>query len=385
MQLKEITNIFEKRFGSEYRVFRAPGRINLIGEHTDYNMGFVMPAAISNAIYLAIQPNNSNKVNIVAANPDFDITINLSQKDPEQGIPGWAKYPLGVILEMKKTGHNVEGFDAVFGGDIPTGAGLSSSAALESVFGTAFNALFEFNLSQYDIAKTGQMAEHNTVGVKCGIMDQFASVFGKKNHFMRLDCRDLSFEMFPFQSEQYQLLLIDTCVKHSLASSAYNERREQCEAGVKIIRKDFPEVESLRDVTSEMLNHSKETIPPIVLQRCEYVVEENERLLQTSEMLQKSDLAKVGELLLGSHYGLKDKYEVSCPELDFLVKCAENEEGVAGARMMGGGFGGCTINIVKKNVLYEYKKQVAYLFNKHFGADCKFYEVAISDGAGEIS
>ena len=382
MEAIEIAKIFEKKFGKNYRIFQAPGRINLIGEHTDYNLGYVMPGAINKYIHLAIKENHLNTFRIYAAN--LDQMVEFSFHDQPTSLPGWARYPAGVIRELHKLEYSINGFDAVFGGNIPSGAGLSSSAALESVFGVAINALDKLQLTQREIAKVGQMAEHNSVGVKCGIMDQFASIFGQENQLIRLDCRNLSFELVPFKNTGFSLLLADTQVKHSLASSAYNERREQCEEGVKVISQIYPQVVSLRDVTHEMISEVNSRLDPIVKKRCEYVVEENSRLLKTSEALGVGNIKLVGELLYGSHYGLKDKYEVSCTELDFLVDIAQSTSGVLGARMMGGGFGGCTINLIEKGAVDTFKAKAEESFFNRFGKAPLFYEVSISNGAREI-
>lgn len=384
MEVNEIKAAFEKEFGKGYRTFRAPGRINLIGEHTDYNLGFVMPGAIDKSIHLAIRPANNEKYTIFAANIGASVELDAKKDLENQKMPGWAKYPAGVILELRKLGHEIPGFQAVFGGNIPSGAGLSSSAALESVFGVAFNALYGLGLPPFEIARTGQMAEHNTVGVKCGIMDQFASVFGQKDQLIRLDCRDLSFERFPFADKEHTLLLVDTQVKHSLASSAYNERRSQCETGVKIVSQVHSNVKSLRDVNHEMLSDVKNELDPLVFLRCKYVLDENERLHKASEALKRSDMELLGSLLLGSHYGLKDEYQVSCDELDFLVSLAEKYPTVKGARMMGGGFGGCTINLIRKDAVEQFKKSTLQEFSSRFGSECAFYNVSIADGAGEV-
>jgi len=377
-----ISEIFEKEFGRGSRLFAAPGRINLIGEHTDYNLGFVLPGAIDKSIKLAIKPSGSQKCTLIATNLNKMATFSVSEVKPN--IPGWAKYPFGVVRELQKIGCNPDGFNAVFGGDIPNGAGLSSSAALESVFAIALNELFGFKLPNEELARIGQRAEHNYAGVKCGIMDQFASIFGRKDHFIRLDCRDLSIELFPFHNTELTILLIDTCVKHNLASSEYNIRRMQCEEGVGIISKEYGEVKSLRDVTMDMLGEFKNRLEPTILKRCEYVVEENIRLNETCNALSKNDFETVGKHLYGSHFGLKDKYEVSCKELDFLVDIASNTNGILGSRMMGGGFGGCTINLVKNGFVDDLKEKVHFDYTKRFGKKPEFYEVKISDGAREI-
>lgn len=377
-----IKEIFEKEFGSGYRMFSAPGRVNLIGEHTDYNLGFVLPGAIDQSINVAIKPNGSKRCKIIAV--DLNKRTAFSIEDTNPNILGWAKYPFGVVKEMEKLGLKIQGFDAVFGGNIPLGAGLSSSAALESVFAFALNQLYGFNLSKEELARIGQRAEHNYAGVKCGIMDQFASLFGKADHFIRLDCRDLSVELFPFHSTGYTILLIDTCVKHNLAASEYNNRREQCEEGVSIISKKHKDVKSLRDVSVDMLEESKSEMNPVVYNRCTYVVEENARLLLTCKALSNNHFDKVGKLLYGSHEGLKDKYEVSCKELDYLVDLASKTKGVMGARMMGGGFGGCTINLVKDNAVEDLISKANSEYKRWFDRKPKIYKVKISDGAREI-
>ena len=382
MEASKVVEVFEKKFGKNYRVFRAPGRINLIGEHTDYNLGFVMPGAIDKYIFLAIRGNRLGAFRIFAANIDEHTEFSICSDF--NTLPGWAKYPAGVIRELTAMGHNIKGFDAVFGGNIPTGAGLSSSAALESVFGVALNSLNNLAMDKNEIAMAGQRAEHNTVGVKCGIMDQFASIYGMENQLIRLDCRDLSFELFPFRNAGYCLLLADTLVKHSLASSAYNQRREQCEHGVEIISQSYKQVKSLRDADLDIIAAMRHHLDPIVAKRCEYVVEENSRVLKVSEALTAGKMELVGELLYSSHYGLKEKYEVSCPELDFLVEIAEGTPGVSGSRMMGGGFGGCTINLLKTDTIELFKERADAAYTSRYGKAPKFYTVAISNGAGEL-
>jgi galactokinase len=380
--MKELGEIFEKRFGKGFRLFAAPGRINLIGEHTDYNYGYVLPGAIDMCISLAIRLNSSSKVRLHAADLNQSAEFDLAEQNPK--LPGWALYPFGVTRELQKIWVKLQGFDAVFGGNIPHGAGLSSSAALESVFAFALNELNQLNLPKDKLAKVGQLSEHLYVGVKCGIMDQFASLFGKQNQFIRLDCRDLSFELFPFVPNGYKLLLADTGVKHSLASTEYNTRRMQCEDGVLVISTAYPQIRSLRDVTPDMLRDTRDLLNPIVYNRCEYVVEENMRVLDATKALKANDIKKLGELLFASHEGLRDKYEVSCVELDTLVEIARETDGVAGARMMGGGFGGCTLNLLKANAVEDFKATATAIFSKEYGRNPHYYEVSISEGAREI-
>lgn len=382
MKVNQVKEAFSKKFGTSFRLFAAPGRINLIGEHTDYNDGFVLPAAIDKRIYLAIEPKEDDIVKIVSL--DFDQSVEFNIIESAQNLPHWAMYPFGVIKEMQAAGHTIKGFNAVFGGDIPKGAGLSSSAALESVFALALNKLFSLSIDNLELAKIGQRAEHNYAGVKCGIMDQFVSIHGKKGHVIRLDCRSLDFEYFPLELGEYVLILVDTKVKHSLASSEYNRRRHECDEGVMILRSQMPAVRSLRDVRPKDVYPYKGMMGEKIFMRCEYVTEENERVLDTCEALAKGDLKRVGELLYKSHHGLSRKYFVSCSELDLLIDTAKNIEGVLGARMMGGGFGGCTLNLVRSIDVAKFKYLSTEAFQQRFGKDPVFYEVNIDDGAREI-
>lgn len=382
MKIAHVKETFTKHFGAKFRLFAAPGRINLIGEHTDYNNGFVMPAAIDKRIYLAIEPNVDQSVKIVSI--DFNETVEFSINDSPQNLPHWAKYPYGVIKEIQADGHSVMGFIAVFGGDIPSGAGLSSSAALESVFAFALNSLFNLNIDKLNLAKIGQRAEHNYAGVKCGIMDQFASIHGKAGHVIKLDCRSLQFEYFPLELSDYELILADTQVKHSLASSEYNRRRYACEEGVMYLRSQMPQVRSLRDVRSKDVYAFRGMMGEQIFLCCEYVTEENERVIDTSKALAEGNLQRVGELLYQSHHGLSRKYFVSCDELDLLVDTTKTIDGVLGARMMGGGFGGCTINLVKSSEEQIFMEKASAAFLQKFGKKPLFYKVNISEGAHEV-
>ena len=381
MKELRVKEAFKKEFGGEYRFFAAPGRINLIGEHTDYNDGFVLPAAIDKKIYLAIAPVKGSAIKIKSL--DFNEMVEFNIHEADAKLPHWAKYPYGVLKEIQTDGYFVEGFQAVFAGDIPKGAGLSSSAALESVFAKALNRLYGLGIDKLSLAKIGQRAEHNYAGVRCGIMDQFASIFGKKDHVIRLDCRSLEHEYYPLNLDGYQLILADTRVKHSLASSEYNQRRAQCEEGVMILRSNMPAVRSLRDVRPKDVYPYKDMMGIEVFLRCEYVTEENERVLETCDALAKGDMQRVGELLYQSHEGLRKKYHVSCEELDLLVDTAREIDGVMGARMMGGGFGGCTINLIKSSAVEEFKKKTTNVFTEAFGKPPVFYDVNVSDGASE--
>lgn len=382
MKDKIVKDSFETKFGNKFRFFAAPGRINIIGEHTDYNNGFVLPAAIDKRIYLAINAIPGARVTIYSVDFDEPVSFDLNDEQPE--LPHWAKYPFGVIKELQKKGFKPEAFQAAFGGDIPDGAGLSSSAALESTFATALNALFDFGLDKMSLAKIGQLAEHNYAGVHCGIMDQFASLHGKAGQAMQLDCHSLEFKYFPLELNDYELILADTKVKHSLAASEYNRRRYDCEEGVMILRTQMPGVRSLRDVRSKDMYGFEGILGEEIYLCCEYVTEENERVLDTCHALESGDLKRVGALMFQSHQGLRTKYMVSCKELDTLVDAAKKIEGVLGARMMGGGFGGCTINLVAKNAAEQFKKESSDAFFKAFGTTPEFYQVNIGDGAREV-
>lgn len=372
---------FKKRFGGDAEIFVSPGRVNLIGEHTDYNLGFVLPGAIDKAIYLAIKPNGAINSRIYSIDYDTEISLDLDGENPEHH---WAKYIFGVVQEMRKRGADVDGFDCVFGGDVPLGAGLSSSAALESVFGFALNEIFGCGFSRADLAKIGQMTEHNYVGVRCGIMDQFASLFGRKGQVIKLDCRSLEFEMVPFHPEGKRLVLIDSMVKHSLASSEYNVRREQCETGVAVIANHVEGISSLRDVTIDMLNRYKDEMPEVAYRRCAFVINENQRLTDGCEALKNDDYITFGKKMYGSHDGLSNEYEVSCKELDFIVDIARTHPGVLGARMMGGGFGGCVISLVNTDAYTGYINDVQAKFKAEYGVKPRIIDVVISDGARKI-
>ena len=382
IDIENLKQSFSQQFGREgATVFSAPGRINIIGEHTDYNGGFVLPASIDKAISVAIAPNGTDTVNLCAIDEDHDTVSFKIGVMPEGNGRQWYKYVFGVIEEMRERGAKVGGFDAIFGGDVPLGAGMSSSAALESCFGTALNAIFNLGFTREQLAKIGQMTEHHYVGVRCGIMDQFASLFGQKGKVVRLDCRSLEYELVPFNPKGCRLVLIDTMVKHSLASSQYNIRREQCETGVAVIAKYRPEVELLRDVTIEELDAHKEEMDPMVYRRCAFVINENKRLMAACAAMEKDDFDEVGRQIYAAHEGLSKEYGVSCEELDFIVGIAHNHPGVLGARMMGGGFGGCVISLVKDEAYDAYVADVRAQYKQKFDKDPRVIEVVISDGA----
>lgn len=375
MELKEkVTTAFASHFGGEGTLYASAGRINLIGEHTDYNGGYVFPGAIDKIILADIRPNGTETVNVFSIDIDEEAHFGLKEEDaPSQQ---WARYIFGVCREVIKRGGIVKGFDATFAGNVPLGAGLSSSAALESCFAFALNDLFNGNtIDKFELAKIGQSTEHNYCGVNCGIMDQFASVFGKKDCLMRLDCRSLEFEYFPFKIDGYKLVLVDSVVKHELVDSPYNKRRQSCENVAHRLG-----IETLRDADMDMLNSIKADISAEDYMRAKFVIEEKERVLEVCDALNRGDVETVGKLMYETHRGLSKDYEVSCEELDYLNDIAK-ECGVTGSRIMGGGFGGCTINLVP-NVLYDkFICTAKEKFNAKYGHEPKIYDVVISDGA----
>jgi galactokinase len=373
---------FRKTFGEgQPRLFTAPGRINIIGEHTDYNGGFVLPGAVDKAISMAILPTGNNTVTLCSL--DYEGALCTFEIGGPQPKEQWASYFYGVIEEMRQRGATVGGFNAVFGGDVPLGAGMSSSAALESCVGTALNTIFNLGFTKEELAKIGQMTEHHYIGVRCGIMDQFASIFGQKGKVVRLDCRSLEYTLVPFNPKGIEIVLIDTMVKHTLASSEYNVRRAQCEEGVAVIKKYRPEVELLRDVTIEELEAHRAEIDPVSFKRCAFVINENKRLMAACAAMEKDDFEEVGRQVYAAHEGLSKEYGVSCEELDFIVGIAHTHAGVLGARMMGGGFGGCVIALVKEEAAADYIADVKKQYLDKFGKDPRVIEVEISDGARE--
>lgn len=384
MFYEQIGQKFEDIFNLTPTLFvRAPGRINLIGEHTDYNHGFVLPAAIDKAIYFAISLRNDQECHLFAydLNDSYEFSLNNINKSDK----GWANFLIGVLSEIIKKGYEITtGFNLVFGGDVPLGAGLSSSAAVESGMGFALNNLFDLGLSKLDLALIAQQAEHNFAGVKCGIMDMFASIHGKENAVIKLDCQDLSFEYFPFHAPDYSIVLCNTGVKHNLGDSEYNKRRQECEQGISIMQNAFPQINSLRDVSAQMLRSQADKLPPIVYKRCKYVVEEIERVSIACKALEKDDLISFGKKMYETHEGLSKDYEVSCPELDFLVEQTTNIDAVIGARMMGGGFGGCTINLVQKDAVDSFISAMETAYKQAFNAEMQSYKVNITNGVEEI-
>ena len=373
----KIKSEFKNRFGAEGVRYASAGRINLIGEHTDYNGGFVFPGAIDKVIEAEIRPNGLDIVRVYSI--DIDEFVEFGLKEEDAPAQQWARYIFGVCREIQKRGGKVEGFDAVFAGNIPLGAGLSSSAALESCFANALNDIYNDNkIEKFELARIGQSTEHNYCGVKCGIMDQFASVFGKKGHLMRLDCRSSEFEYFPFDPVGYKLVLLDSVVKHELVDSPYNKRRESCERVAAKLG-----IETLRDATMEMLESIKDQISAEDYSRAKFVIGEKQRVLDVCDALVKGDYETVGKRMYETHHGLSADYEVSCEELDFLNDIAK-ECGVTGSRIMGGGFGGCTINLVKNELYDKFIATAREKFAAKYGHEPRVYDVVISDGAHRI-
>lgn len=360
-------------------VVRSPGRINLIGEHTDYNEGFVLPAAIDKAAYLAFTPRQDKEIHLHSIDLKDTYITNTSSIAPSP-VSSWPNYLLGVVAQFIKAGIDIKGFDAALTADIPIGAGLSSSAAVECAMAMALNHATEAGFDKLALVKMAQKAEHEFAGVQCGIMDQFASMFGKKGHVIRLDCRSLEYAYEPFEINGYKIVLLDTNVKHSLGSSEYNVRRQQCEAGVEILSKHYPEIKSLRDATLPMLNTYVLPEDIIIYQRCRYVVEENNRLLEGCLDLERGDIRAFGRKMLETHYGLSKLYEVSCDELDFLVTSVQETPYVLGSRMMGGGFGGCTINIVREDKVEGLINDTAEKYHRNMNKTLKAYIANIEDG-----
>lgn len=374
---EEIKKIFAERFGGEGTFYASAGRINLIGEHTDYNGGFVFPGAIDKVIMAEIRPNGLDKVRVFSVDIDDYAEFGLREEDaPSQS---WARYIFGVCREIIKRGGKVEGFDAVFAGNVPLGAGLSSSAALESCFAFALNDLFNDNrFERFELALIGQSTEHNYCGVNCGIMDQFASVCGRKGNLMRLDCRSLEYEYFPFDPKDYSLVLVDSRVKHELADSPYNKRRESCERVARRLG-----VETLRDADMAALEAARPDLSQEDYKRAKFVLEEKDRVLAVCDALNKGDYETVGRKMYETHAGLSKDYEVSCEELDFLNDVAK-EAGVTGSRIMGGGFGGCTINLVRNDLRDKFVDEAVVRFKERYGHEPKIYDVVISDGARRL-
>lgn len=389
--LSQLTRAYQQAFPAEHADLQqptqlplqicSPGRVNLIGEHTDYNEGFVLPAAIDKAIYMVAGLRTDDELHFVAHDLDKTFHGSLTDLKPTHT---WADYLLGVVAQFRLAGHKLGGFNCVFGGTIPMGSGLSSSAALENGVGFALNELFQLGIDRIGLVKFSQRAENEFVGAKVGIMDMFASMMGKADHVIKLDCRSLEYTYAPLQMNGIRIVLCDSRVKHSLVTSEYNTRRAECEAGVRFLQTFYPEIKSLRDVTMPMLDQHLRDTEPLIYRRCAYVVQENQRLLDGVMALEADNIAAFGQLMYGSHEGLSHWYEVSCPELDILVDIARQQPGVLGARMMGGGFGGCTINLVREEVLNDFTTLITQQYKARTGKDTYLHVCKIQDGTNVI-
>lgn len=375
---KTIT-FFEETFkGTPAITVLSPGRINIIGEHIDYNDGYVLPAAIDKIICFAFQKNNTKQSRIVAIDLDAAFEIDLTDT-VELSENVWTNYLRGVIKQLQKNDFSFEGFNCVFSSNIPVGSGLSSSAALECGFLYGINALFNLNIKPIEIALMGQKAEH-WVGINCGIMDQFSSVMGLENKVIKIDCKTLEFEYHDANFSDYSLVLMDSNVKHSLFTSAYNTRRKECEEGLSILKNHFPEINSFRDCSEKQVLDLQNKMSKNVFKRSHYVVQEIERVSKACEALDKGKIEVLGQLMYETHQGLSAEYEVSCEELDFLVNTVKKEDSVIGSRLMGGGFGGCTINLIKKGEEENIKSKLSKLYFETFNIELKMYDVTIGNG-----
>lgn len=375
-----LLSVFREKYQGEPIVVNAPGRINLLGEHLDYNLGQVMPAAIDKRIQFVISANGTDYFSITAFDLNQSRTFKINELVPEKG---WLTYLKGVVQGIKNRGKEVGGVNCVFGGDIPGGAGLSSSAALCCGFAFSLNEIFDLNLTRKEIAEIAQFAEHEFAGVKCGIMDQYASLFSEPDHLLLLDCRSMEHQLIPFRQEIFSILLVDSKVKHSLADSAYNDRRKSCEEGVKILNRRYGQVNSLRDVTLKQLGEIRAEMDEITFSRCEYVLQEMERVRRGAEYLVNDDLEAFGQLMYASHQGLSQRYEVSCVETDYLVDLAK-DFGLIGSRMMGGGFGGCTINLVARDQQSAFSEFVYSQYKNRFGIEPEIYPVKTARGVHRV-
>ena len=377
-----VLNTFKNKFSSQPNVYYSPGRINLIGEHIDYNDGYVMPAAIDKGVYYAVATNGTATINFFAAdfNESLSVTIDEIKK-----MDGWKNYVLSVLNEFVLLGKAIGGFDCVFGGDIPRGSGMSSSAAVEGGLAFALNDIFNFGLNRVELALLCQRAEHNFPGVNCGIMDMYASINGKKDHVLLLDCKNITHEYFPLQLNGYKIVLLNTKVHHTLASGEYNVRRKRCEEGMIVLKNEL-NVQSFREIKSSAdVELHKDKMTQEVYNCCKFVVEEIARTQKAAILLQQNDLKGFGQLMYACHEGLSKLYDVSCPESDFLVLLAAGNENVIGARQMGGGFGGCTINIVKEEAIESFIAESTVAYKKQFSIEIEAYVMELSNGTEKIN
>ncbi|WP_439151337.1 galactokinase [Winogradskyella sp.] len=376
--IHKVENHFKAEFNVEPLMVFSPGRINLIGEHTDYNNGFVFPAAIDKGIAMAIGKSDTDRSTIVSLDMGEHLVVDLKNLQRIEDNT-WKNYVLGVVSEILKTEKEITNFNCAFAGNIPIGSGLSSSAALENSLAFACNQLFDLGLSKTELIHISQKAEHNYVGVNCGIMDQYASMFGKNSHAIFLDCKTLTSELVPVHLCDYEIILVNSNVKHALAESGYNDRYAVCQKIVKLLNKP-----SLREVSNEELNALKTKISQSEYNKGLYILQENERVVACKDALKENDIETVGQLLFESHAGQSKMYDISCIELDFLVDEAKKNDSVIGARMMGGGFGGCTINLVKKSSSNNFQSKISKTYKKKFNRDCSIYKVILNDGTRVI-
>jgi galactokinase len=375
----ELSRAFQSLYGNQPRIYRAPGRVNLIGEHTDYNDGFVMPAAIDFSTWVAIALRNDRRLSIRSENFSDTAEIDLDEP-PTRGRGHWSDYPFGVAVKLEQAGHRLRGANLLVRGEVPIGSGLSSSAAIEVATGFALLDSSGAQIDRMELAKLCQRAENEFVGMRCGLMDQFVSCFGQMDHALILDCKSLEYKPLPLPQD-VKLVVCNTMVKHELASSEYNARRAECEEGVRLLSQKLPYVESLRDVTTGDLQRLKNQLPEVVCKRCRHVASENARVLEACSALERRDLPTFGQLMRESHRSLRDDYEVSCEELDLMVGLADKAEGVFGARMTGGGFGGCTINLVKSDSVDTFKETVAKGYADATGREPEIYVCSAAQGA----
>ncbi|MDW3194929.1 MAG: galactokinase [Cytophagales bacterium] len=384
--MESVVQAYQNKFGSAPDlVVRAPGRINLIGEHTDYNGGFVFPAAVGHEIQFALGKSGASEdCSLYAMDLNARYDFKLSEMKP-QPPNSWENYLMGVAAEILATGRTLEGFNVVFTGNVPRGAGMSSSAAVEC--GTCFglSALFGLDIPRVEMAQIAQLAEHHYAGVMCGIMDQFSSVLGKADHAFRLDCESLDFDYFPFQLQEYSLVLCNSNVTHNLADSGYNERRQQCEEGVKILKEHIPGLSTLRHVSLEQLYTLQDEFPELIFRRCKYVLEENARVNAFAKALEKGDIHHAGELMKQSQRGMQFEYEITCPEIDFMAAFSNARPDTLGARMTGGGFGGCTINLVKKGTEEDFIHALDQAYQEKFNQSITPIPIQIAAGVSLLS
>ena len=378
-----VRSEFETRFKETPLLVRSPGRVNLIGEHTDYNEGFVLPAAVDKAIYFALSARTDGRCDVLAYDLKDSHQANLVR--PEKSDKGWPNYLLGVVDQLQKAGYRIPGFNCVFGGDVPIGSGMSSSAAIEGGLAFGLDNLFDLKIAPVDLVKLAQKAENEFVGVRCGIMDQFINIFGRPGKVLKLDCRSLEYTYYPFERNDLRVVLCDTKVKRELASSEYNVRRGQCETGVALLRKYRPGIKSLRDVTLDLLESHKPEFDSTIYKRCSYVVKENDRVEEACRDLVAADFVSFGKRMNASHAGLRDDYQVSCAELDVLVEAALNVRGVLGSRMMGAGFGGCTINLVEEPSVGTFIEEVSRAYRARIGTETQVFVSRLSSGTEVIS